>query len=61
DVLGSWFPSAAPRIHRQPDGRLWLDTLHVAETPAAHRAAHPVVYQRIDVTERLAGPPRGGR
>lgn len=61
DVLGSWFPSAAPRIHRQPDGHLWLDTLHVAETPAAHRAAHPVVYQRVDVTERLAGPPRGGR
>lgn len=54
DALGNWFPSTAPRVHRQPDGRLWLDTLQVAETPEAHGAAHPVVYQRIDVTERLA-------
>ena len=33
DALGTWFPSTAPRIHRQPDGRLWLDTLQVVETP----------------------------
>jgi hypothetical protein len=54
DALGNWFPSTAPRIHRQPDGRLWLDTLQVTETPEAHGAAHPVVYQRVDITTRLA-------
>jgi hypothetical protein len=61
EALGNWFPSTAPRLHRQPDGRVWLDTLQVAETPEAHGAAHPVVYQRIDLTQRLARPPRAGR
>ena len=61
DALGNWFPSTAPRLHRQPDGRLWLDTLQVAETWGPHRTPHPVVYQRIDVTERLARPSRAGR
>lgn len=61
DALGNWFPSTAPRIHRQPDGRLWLDTLQVAETPERHRSAHPVVYQGIDITDRLVRPSRAGR
>jgi hypothetical protein len=61
DALGNWFPSAAPRIHRQADGRLWLDTLQVAETPERHGAPHPVVYQGIDLTDRLGRLPRSGR
>jgi hypothetical protein len=54
DALGNWFPSAAPRLHRRADGRVWLDTLQVAETPERHGALHPVVYQRVDVTDRLS-------
>ena len=61
DALGNWFPSAAPRLHRSKDGRVWLDTLQVAETPERHASPHPVVYQRLDLTDRMARETRPGR
>jgi hypothetical protein len=61
DALGNWFPSAAPRLHRSKDGRVWLDTLQVAETPERHASPHPVVYQGLDLTDRMARESRPAR
>ncbi len=51
DALSTWFPCAAPRLYRQPDGRVWLDVLYTAETPEHHRSYHYLIYQRVDVTD----------
>lgn len=53
DALSTWFPTAAPRLHRDARGRVWLDVLHTAATPECHRSPHLVIYQRLDVTEAL--------
>ena len=55
DALSTWFPSAAPRLFRHPNGRAWLDVLHTGETPKAHNSPHYVIYQRHDVTDALGG------
>jgi hypothetical protein len=53
DALATWFASAAPRLYRPGDGRVWLDVLYTAQTPERHGSPHYVIYQRRDVTEFL--------
>lgn len=53
DALSTWFPSAAPRLYRQADGRVWLDVLSVAETPERHGSPQYVIYQRYELTKLL--------
>lgn len=51
-ALSTWFPSAAPRIHRA-NGRAWLDVLHAFEVDSSTKAPNLIVYQRVDLTEAL--------
>jgi hypothetical protein len=53
DALSTWFPSAAPRLYRQADGRVWLDVLYTAETPQRHGSPHYLIYLRRDITDQL--------
>jgi len=53
DALATWFASAAPRLYRQADGRVWLDVLYTAQTPERHGSPHYVIYQRREVTDLL--------
>ena len=53
DALATWFPSAAPRLYRQADGRVWLDILYTAQTPERHGSPHYVIYQRREMTDLL--------
>ncbi len=52
DALSTWFPSAAPRLYRQADGRVWLDVLSTAETPERHGSPSYIIYQRHELTAR---------
>ena len=53
DALATWFASAAPRLYRQADGRVWLDVLYTAQTPERHGSPHYVIYHRREVTDLL--------
>jgi hypothetical protein len=53
DALATWFASAAPRLYRAADGRVWLDVLYTAQTPEGHGSPHYVIYQRREVTDLL--------
>ena len=53
DALATWFASAAPRLYRQADGRVWLDILYTAQTPERHDSPHYVIYQRREMTDLL--------
>jgi hypothetical protein len=53
DALATWFASAAPRLYRQADGRVWLDVLYTAQTPERHGSPHYVIYQRREMTDFL--------
>lgn len=52
-ALGTWFPATAPRIHRDPNGRAWLDVLHAFEPDGSAAAPILIAYQRIDLTDWL--------
>lgn len=53
DALATWFATAAPRLYRQADGRVWLDVLYTAQTPERHGSPHYVIYQRRELTDQL--------
>ncbi|MDO8477673.1 MAG: hypothetical protein Q7W02_16030 [Candidatus Rokubacteria bacterium] len=53
DALASWFPTAAPRLYRPADGRVWLDVLYTAQTPERHGSPHYVIYHRRELTNLL--------
>jgi hypothetical protein len=53
DALATWFATAAPRLYRPPDGRVWLDVLYTAQTPERHASPHYVIYQRLELTDAL--------
>ncbi|HUG37081.1 MAG TPA: hypothetical protein VML54_09045, partial [Candidatus Limnocylindrales bacterium] len=48
NALSTWFPTAAPRLYRRPDGRVWLDVLESASPPDPHRSPTYVIYHRVD-------------
>jgi hypothetical protein len=51
DALSTWFPSAAPRLYHERDGRVWLDVLYTAETPERLHSYHYLIYLRRDITD----------
>src|SRR5262249_31889216 len=51
DAVGTWFPSPAPRLYRDAQGRAWLDVLYTAVPPRSHLSPRYVVHRRQDVTE----------
>jgi hypothetical protein len=53
-ALSAKFPAAAPRLYRDPKGRLWLDLL---ETLIPEDGPKLIVYQRVDLTESPADQP----
>jgi len=53
DALATWFATAAPRLYRPADGRVWLDVLYTAQTPERHGSPHYVIYQRRELTDQL--------
>jgi hypothetical protein len=50
DALSVWFPTPAPRVARATDGRVWLDVVHTAATPSAHKSPHLIIHQRVEIT-----------
>jgi hypothetical protein len=50
DALSVWFPCPGSQLTRVA-GRVWLDVLQTAATPASHASPHIVVYQSVDVTD----------
>jgi hypothetical protein len=53
DAVATWFATAAPRLYRQGDGRVWLDVLYTAQTPERHASPHYVIYLRHELTDVL--------
>jgi hypothetical protein len=59
DAVGTWFPSIARCLHRDGQGRTWLDVLYTAVPPRAHASTRYVVYRYRDITDlvRAGAPP----
>ncbi len=49
--MSTWFPCAAPRLFRHPNGKAWLDVLQTTLTPkGSGDPFYFVLYQRVEVT-----------
>jgi hypothetical protein len=56
NALSAWFPTAAPRLFHDSNGRVWLDVLYTAATPERDNLVHIIVYARHEVTGVLRQP-----
>jgi len=54
--VATWWPTTAPRLHRHPSGRVWLDVLQSMLHGASSDDFALIVHQRYEVTEVLGAP-----